>query len=109
MAGIENGVEYGHIAILFRSGELIAEDEEWLRWILQGTQLYTKDSTSHTEMSEAITKGLEVTARQIRKWRQCEACMRERNVDIHEPPLHVARYCQFSEPFRQELYRASTE
>ena len=63
--------------------------------------MYTNDRTSHTKMNEAIAEG--------RKWRQCEACMRERKLDIDETPLHVARDCQQYEHSRQEVYKASTE
>ena len=70
--------------------------------------MYTNDRTSHTKMNEALTKGLEVTPGKTRKWRQCEACMKERLLDIDETPLHVARDCPQWEHLRQELYRAST-
>ena len=71
--------------------------------------MYTNDRTSHTKMSEAISKGTEVTAGTIRKWRQCEACMRERNLDIDETLVHVARDCPQYEPCRKEMYRANAE
>ena len=31
------------------------------------------------------------------------------NIDVDETPLHVARDCPRYEPFRRELFRASTE
>ena len=59
-------------------------------------------------MNEAITKGIEVTPSKIMQWRQCEACMRERKLDIDETPLHVARDCPQYGHFRQEVYKVST-
>ena len=76
MAGIENGHENEHAVALIRSEELSDEDQAIFRDILQGRAV-TKDRTSHTEIIEAIEKGAEVTARKKRKWRQCDACMRE--------------------------------
>ena len=90
MAGIENGDEYEYTVALLRSCGFSAEDQDWLRWILQW-KMYSKDRTSHTEMNEALSKGIEVTAGKIRKWKQCDVCMRERNLDIDETSLRVAR------------------
>ena len=71
--------------------------------------MYTKDSTSHMQIRDAIKNGSEVTQGKVGQWRQCDSCMKEFNVDINEIPLHVTRDCPRYAHFRQELYRASTE
>ena len=71
--------------------------------------MYTKDSTSHMQIGDAIKIGDEVTPGKVRQWRQCDSCMKEFNVDIDETPLHVTRDCQKYAHFKQELYRASTD
>ena len=75
------------------------EDHELLKRILPG-KMYPKDRTSRITISETIKSGAEVTPRKIRQWRQCDARMKERNLDIDEPPLHVTRDCPQYEHFR---------
>ena len=85
MACIENGVEYEHSVALLRCCEHSEEDRGWLVEILKG-KMISKDRTSHTNIREATERWETVTAGTIRKWRQCEAFMRERNLENDEPP-----------------------
>ena len=64
MGCIENGIEYEHTVARLRSKELINEDQELLKRILKGN-MYTKDSTSHIKIGEAIKSCAEVTPGKI--------------------------------------------
>ena len=94
--GIENGIEYEHPAALFRSEELSAKDQCLLRDILHRKNI-TKDCTCHALLSAAVDRGVPLTPGQIRKARQCDACMKERSIVGDETALHVAKGTKDSE------------
>ena len=108
MIGIHAGTEYEPTEALLRSSELGAEDQAMLRIILQGKTI-TKDCMSDAIITKAVASGEPLTASQIRKCRQCDACMQERSIDVDETALHVSRDCPSFQKLRGPLFRASTE
>ena len=108
MMGIHAGTDFEPTVELLRSGELGAEDQAMLRIILQGKTI-TKDCMSDAIITKAVASGEPVTAGQIRKCRQCDACMQERSIDVDETALHVSRDCPSFKKLREPPSRASTE